>query len=47
MLHRTHSWVRIKINGVKVSGAQVLIELGDTIEIGGKPIRILEGEVGF
>jgi len=47
VLHRKSSWTTIKINGVKVSDAQMVIELGDTIEVGGKPIRLLEGEVGF
>ncbi len=47
VLHRKSGLTTIKINGVKVSDATIVIELGDTIEVGGKPIRLLEGEIGF
>jgi hypothetical protein len=47
VLHRKTKWVTIKINGVKIKEAQMVIEFGDTIEVGGTPIRLLEGDIGF
>ena len=46
-LRRSSSWVKTKVNGVRITDDQLVIEFGDTIEIGGKPIRVLEGDVGF
>ena len=47
VMHRTSNWVSIKVNGVKIADKTIVIEFGDTIEVGGKALRVLEGDVGF